>query len=192
MLSTHVERSHLKESLSSPGWRIYFHYLHNNRYMITKESKAALKWRCALKNLPLHTQEGPWIPPSHSVPFKKTTPNSPIPCRSVPGCPGQCPLAARPSTLAGYWAGRTRMEWNTRGPKCHSQGCAGGRWVRPFLSPSMIRNKVNRAASQPLRVLDIPRWQQEWSIPMKRARAEVGAEVMDRGNSSERKKWQRK
>ena len=91
------------------------------------------------------------------VPVESSNANSPsgfIPCRSAPGCPGPCPPAGRPSGLADYSVDRTRMGWNTRGPRCHSRDCAGGRQVRPFLSPSRIRNKVSRAASQSLRVSD--------------------------------------
>lgn len=108
-----------------------------------------MKRRCSFKNPPLPpAAECPWSPRT------QTTPSGLIPCRSAPGCPGPCPRAGRPSGLADCSGDRTRTGWNTRGPKCHSRDCAGGRRVRPFLSPSRIRNKVSRAASQSLGISD--------------------------------------
>lgn len=133
----------------------------------TKESRAALQWNGGVlywEHPPLpRASECPCvpqrIPPPNSAPLRKATPRGLIPCRSAPGCPGQCPQAGRLSGLAGCSADRTRMEWNTHGPKCRSQDCAGGRWARPFPSPSAKRtsSEQSRATAVRLSQSEMPR-----------------------------------
>lgn len=89
-----------------------------------------------------------WRRDLHPIPlFLENNPNSCIPCKWAPRCPSPCPQAAQLSGLADYWADRTRMEWNIRGPRCHSRDCAGGRWVRPLPCPSAVGNTVSRVAA---------------------------------------------